>query len=354
MTQPLLLCSLCFSLLLAACGSDIEPGRSEMQRPVIGGLSLRTITTAVLPETAVFVGTLESQDRGVLVARTDGRVGRIMVREGDTVQAGQLLLTIVGNPASHRLDEAEGANKAVEASLTLAKQTAERYRRLFAKEAVTPQEMDRVSAELEMAKQQQASTQAAVEAARTALAYTQVTAPYAARLLRREVEEGSTVLPGMPLMILDRQGEWRVRARLPESHFGRVAAGDLVSVDIPAVGKIFSGTVDEILPVADPQSRAFEVKVGLATADGLRAGMFARVGLAGAARATLLVPTAAIVQRGQLSGLYVVEDGVLRFRLVRTGRSFADQVEVLAGLTEGATIVVAGIEKAQDGARVEQ
>jgi RND family efflux transporter MFP subunit len=290
----------------------------------------------------------------VLAARIDGRVGRIAVREGDMVQAGQLLLTIEGNPAPHRLAEAEGAQKAAAARLELAEQTAGRYRQLFAKEAVTPQEMDRISAELEMARQQQRSAAAAVETARTTFAYTRVTAPYAARLVRREVEEGTTVMPGTPLLALDRQGAWRVRVRLPETLFGRVGEGDAVSVEIPAAGKTLGGKVAEVLPAADPQSRAFEVKVAIVDASGLSAGMYARVGLAGGARPALLVPTAAIVQRGQLSGLYVVEDGVLHFRLVRTGGRLDGRVEILSGLSAGATIVAAGSDRAQHGARVEE
>ena len=207
---------------------------------------------------------------------------------------------------------------------------------------------------LEMARQQLRAAAAAVEAARTLFADTRVTAPYAGRLVRREVEVGTTVLPGTPLLVLDRQGEWRVRVSLPEALLGRVAAGDAVSVEVPAAGKTFGGKVAEVLPAADPQSRAFEAKVLLKDAEGLSAGLYARVGLAGGARPTLLVPAAAVVQRGQLSGVYAVEEGVLHFRLVRTGRRLDERVEILSGLAEGATIVAAGTERARHGARVEE
>ena len=354
MKRSLFLYSFCLSLLLTACSGDIEPGRSGQERPRVGGLSLTTVTATLLPEAETYVGTLESADRGILLARTDGRVGRIAVREGEAVRAGQLLLTIEGNPAAHRLAEAEGASKAAAARLALAEQTATRYRQLFAREAVTPQEMDRVSAELEVARQQQRSAQAAVEAARTVQAFTRVTAPYTARLVRREVDEGATVLAGTPLLVLDRKGEWRVRAQLPEACFGRVAAGDAVIVEIPAIGKTLSGKVTEILPATDPHSRSFEIKIALTGGSELSAGMYARVGLSSGARPALLVPAEAIVQRGQLSGLYLVEEDTLRFRLVRTGRHIDKQVEILAGLDDGATVVVGGVEQARDGARVEE
>jgi len=342
-----------FPLLLAACGGDIEPGTTPAPHPPVRGLTLQAVAATELPEAESFVGTLESADRGVLAARIDGRVGSIVVREGESVQPGQLLLTIEANPAAHRLVEAEGAERAAAARLELAEKTAARFEQLFAREAVTPQEIDRVRAELETARQNRRAAAAATATARTALGYTRVTAPYAARLVRRQVEEGSTVLPGTPLLLLDRKGVWRVRALLPESYIDRVAEGTDVGIEIPALGRSLRGRVAEVLPAADPQSRAFEVKVSLGDAEGLSSGMYARVALAGAGRSALLVPATAIVQRGQLSGLYVVKDGRLHFRLVRTGRRVDDRVEVLSGLKEGTMLVVAGVEKAQDGARVE-
>lgn len=344
---------LTLSVFLSACGGEIEPGRTAAAGPVVTGLELATVSPGLLPEAEAFVGTVESPDRGVLSARVDGRVTRILVREGDRVKAGTLLLTIQDNTAGDRLAEAEGARKSTAARVELAEKTFARYRRLFAEEAVTPQEMDRVSAELEMARQGLASATAAVDAARTALSYTRVSAPYEARVVQQAIEEGSTVMPGTPLLILDRQGVWRVRARLPESHFDRTTVGENFNVEIPALGRTFPGKVAAILPAADPQSRSFEVKIALEEAEGLSSGMFARVATAGAGRSAILAPASALVQRGQLTGVYVVENGILRYRLVRTGRKVGDQVEILSGLSSGETIVAAGTERARNGARVE-
>lgn len=341
------------ALLLAACGDEIEPGRTPAAETTVRGLTLATVAVEAVPAGDTFVGTVESSDRAVLAARIDGRVERIAVREGETVRTGELLLTIDQHTAGTRLAEAEGKRKGAAARLALAEQENTRYRRLFAAEAVTAQEMDRIAAELEQARQGYAAAQAATEAARIATGYTRVVAPYAGRLVRREVEEGTTVQPGTPLLILDRAGEWRVRARLPEAQLGRIAPGDLVTVVIPALGRTLSGRVDEVLPATDPQSRSFEIKVALADGAGLSAGLFARVATAAGATSAILVPAGALVERGQLTGLYTVEDRILRYRLVRTGRRVGDRVEILAGLAEGSTIVAAGTEKAQDGARVE-
>jgi RND family efflux transporter MFP subunit len=220
--------------------------------------------------------------------------------------------------------------------------------------------MDRVGAELEESRQVVAAAEASVAraesgrgAADTALAYGRVTAPFAARVVRLEVDEGSTVLPGTPLLVLDRADGWEVRADVPESRLGKVAIGDPVQVEIPSLGTRLPGRIAEIEPAADPRSRSFRVKAELPPDGTLAAGLFARVVFPGRERTALLVPVASIVERGQLTGVYVVADGVLSYRLVKTGQQIGDRVEILSGLKAGETVVVEGVERARSGARVE-
>lgn len=338
-------------LLLTAC-SDIEPGRTVGETAPINGLTVQTIGTSQLSAVQTYVGTVESPDRAQIAARIDGRISRITVREGDQVPAGTLLLTIEGNVAADRLTETQGLWQAAAARLRLAEQTHARYQQLRQAEAVTPQELDRVEAELAQAREGYKAAEAAVGQARTAVSLTQVTAPYPARVVKRSVEVGTTVLPGTPLLVLDRLGGWQVRIDVPEAEVGRFALGDPLGVDIPASGHSFAGRVAEIQPAADPGSRSFRVKVDLPPDAPVSAGLFARVGRTAETSATLLVPRSAIVVRGQLTGLYVVENDILRFRLVKTGRQVGDRVEILSGLRPGEQVVTGGAERARGGARV--
>lgn len=353
--------------LLPGCGGDIEPGTTPGQTPLIKGLPLVTLAASPLPGTEVFVGTVESRDRGVLSARVAGRVSRIAIHEGDRVKKGDLLLLLADNEAADRLQEARaalaetrGRLASAQARLNLAQKTYKRYERLFANEAVTPQEMDQVVAQLEVARQGRVSAEAAVRraegarnAAQVTSSYTRVLAPYDARVVAKAVEEGSTVLPGSPLLTLDRQGPWRVRAEVPESFSGKIAEGDVFGVAIPALGRTLSGNVSEVVPSADPRSRTFQVKVNLGSEPGLSAGLFARISASFGKREALLIPAAALVTRGQLTGVYVVTDGILHYRLVKTGRRVGDRVEILSGLRAGETIVAADALRARNGARVE-
>jgi RND family efflux transporter MFP subunit len=354
-------------IFLSGCGEEIEPGRVSESVPVVRGLTLAAVEEAPLGETHSLVGSVESSDRSLLTARIDGRVMSIKVREGEEVKADQVLLEIADNLAGARLREAQSAVgearqglAAAEARLALAEQTWRRYRQLSENRAVTPQEMDRVAAERELARRGRDGAvsslrraEAALAAARTAAGYNEVRAPYAARVARRLADEGVTVMPGTPLLELDRAGLRQIRAAVPEKFVGRLAVGDYVAVEVPSLKKTFKARIVEMQPAADPASRTFLIKAVPEPAVDLEPGLFARVRLTSETRPTLMVPASAIAERGQLTGVFVLEGELLHWRLVRTGRRVGERIEILAGLHPGDRIVSGGVERARDGARVE-
>jgi multidrug efflux system membrane fusion protein len=107
------------------------------------------------------------------------------------------------------------------------------------------------------------------------------------------------------------------------------------------------------VPAADPLTRTVTVKVDLA-GKGLKSGQFGRASLPMATRKGLLVPRSAIVEQGSLTSVWVVgNDRIVRLRLVKPGREQGATTEILSGLTAGESIVVSGIEKVADGARIQ-
>jgi len=355
------------SLALSACGHKIEPGTTPGEAPVIKGLSFQAVSESPLPGTETFVGTVESLDRGVIAARIDGQVRRVAVKVGDQVKKGQLLLVLGDNTAADRLHGAEaGLSQAKEAEataaaqLTLAQKTYARYKRLFDQQAVTPQEMDQMTANLTVAEKGLAAARAAVaraasgrDAARVAASYARVTAPFAGRVARKQVQVGSTVMPGQPLFVVDRQGGWQVRAEVPESYAGQIAVGEKLTVNIPALDRSLSGAVAEVAPATDPQTRSFQIKIDLPAAGGLVSGLYARVSYSQKGPKAILIPKTAVVERGQLNGVFVRDGNILHLRLVSLGRQVGERIEILSGLQAGETVVSAGAQRAVNGARVE-
>ncbi len=356
-----------FCFLLFSCGEDLKPGLRESTADSVHGLGLMTVQTTALSQGGALVGTVRSSDRGVLLARIDGRVERIQVKPGDRVKAGELLLVISENTALQGLRAAKAAVTMARSSLSSARANLdmvtrdfERYQKLYRKEAVTPQEMERISAQTEVARQQLKAAKAElnrVESSRASaqmnLSYNEVKAPYAARVISREVEQGSNLMPGTPLLTLDREAGWEVETALPETAAGAYTVGEELGVWVPALNRKFKGRITEISAASDPQNRSFPLRLALEDGKDLRAGLFARIFLKDQLLSTLLVPTTALVERGQLFGLFVVDKDIVRLRLVKTGRRVGEQTEILSGLNPGDVIVVDGLEKVRPGLRVE-
>lgn len=360
---------LTFLSIIAACGERIEPGQTAAEPAVISGLATLVVAPVAVPARYALPGTVESTDRGQLTARIPGQVARILVSKGQALQAGDPLLVLSGETATSGLQAAEAAVAAAQRQLAeaetyqgLAEKTYARYASLHQAGAVTPYEFDKAQADRDAAAERLGAARAALDtskaqrsAARTLADQVAVKAPYAATVAEILVDAGSTVQPGTPLFSLDRSGPWLVRVALPESLATRSRLGDSFRVAIPTLDKEVSGTLTELLPTADPGSRTITAWLTLPQDVALQSGLFARVLISeGPDMTTLMIPTQAVVTRGQLTGVYVVEDGILNYRLVRTGTVRADLVEILSGLHAGEEIVAADLARARHGARLER
>ncbi|HEU5361408.1 MAG TPA: efflux RND transporter periplasmic adaptor subunit, partial [Candidatus Deferrimicrobiaceae bacterium] len=147
----------------------------------------------------------------------------------------------------------------------------------------------------------------------------------------------------------------RIEAAVPETYLGALKAGFPVQVVFDAApGKEIAGTISEVVPTVDPASRTFSAKVDLPGGIPLRTGMFGRVRFPTGEETVVSVPQRAILHVGGYEALYVVTtDNVARLVMVKIGRTFGDEVEVLAGIEPGARVAVSPLEGLTDGARVE-
>jgi RND family efflux transporter MFP subunit len=183
-----------------------------------------------------------------------------------------------------------------------------------------------------------------------------VRAPYAGQIVRRTIEVGDLAAPGTPFFIIEQEGLYCADLVLPERHIQEIKIGQEMRVVISALADLeVIGQVGRIVPSADAGSRSFEIKVALPQGmAGLKSGMFARVFVPIGGTGLLLVPQAALVYEGQLTGLYVVDDDqIARFRLVRLGQSIGDQQVVISGLAPGQRYVSDVPPQLRGGVRVE-
>lgn len=329
-------------LLLAGCGTREEPVTEA-----VSAAPRKTIQASVVEAKPVSVpirvevtGLVAPVFQATLSSRIQGTIDKLLVREGAKVSKGQLLIRLDSRDLEAELARAD-------AEVENAKAHRDRMEQLYALDAVSKQEMENAIRGYRVAE----ANRRAVEAQ---LSYTAVRAPFDGVITEKKVEAGELASSGQPLLKMEDPQRLRLEATVAEGDLKSVSRGDKIPVIIDALGgHTLVGTVGQILPAGDPQTHTFTVKVDLPRTAGLKTGMFGRFPLDKGSTRTILVPSTAVIERGELSKLYVVgADHIARLRWVKLGRRFENHVEILAGLNEGERVLTDGRREA-DGALVQ-
>lgn len=290
------------------------------------------------PAFYVAVGTIRSRTEATVAAQVSGRVTSVKVREGDTVTQGGLLATLDSQEIETRVGQARSGLDAARAELADAELNYGRIRRLLPERAATQVQMDTAEARLKQARAAVAAAQKKLEEASIVLTYANIRAPMTGVVSKREADPGDLAYPGRPLLTILNPKGLRLEANIREGMIGRVKKEETLPVELTALSETVEGTVEEIVPSADPLSRSFLVKVALPAVEGLYPGMFGKLRIPLEERPTVLVPLAAVSKVGQLTTVRVLKDGRWVRRYVTLGERIGDRVEVLSGLQGGETI----------------
>ena len=229
-----------------------------------------------------------------------------------------------------------------DAALAQAEGDWKRVATLYAQQASARAEYDAADARYRVAK-------GAATEARTMMGYCDLLAPFAGVITRKLADVGDLAMPGKILLQMENPAALRLEADLPEALISRLKLGDSLPVRAAAVAGDLAGTVAEISPAADSNSRTFLVKLDLPGTSGLRSGQFGRVAVPVGEVDSLLVPAAAVVQRGQMEMVFVTVNGHAQLRLVKTGNRTGDAVEIVSGLEAGESVVIQDAAGLADG-----
>lgn len=322
-----------------------------------------------IPSTVRVTGTLHARQSVTLSAQVMGRVQQVLVREGDSVVAGQAVVILENAALKSAAEQAEAAATAAEnqqiaaqANADLAAITLTRYRQLQAQKSVSPQELDEVthraeasSAQLNASRAQTNAMKAQASGARTTAGYTRISAPFAGVVTARLVDPGALASPGLPLMQMDSTGPLQLQAMVPESTIALVRTRMKVNISIDKTENTkVEGTVAQIVPAADPSSRSFLVKIDLPSSGGLRPGMYATADIPAGSESAILAPRSAIVERGSLPFAYVLDsNNIAQLRYVTLGARRRDTVEILSGISPNEKLVDDPGDRELAGKRIE-
>ena len=364
--------ALCLSAALFVAGCSTKEHDTDKKQSasatVVKGAAIETVKSAAVAETIEVVGTVRARTSAVVSTRIPGTVSVLRVREGDRVKKGQLLaqLDAPENQATAAvafagIDEARRSLDEALSRKKLADTTFERYHNLFNEHAVTRQEFDTRQTEKELAAQVVARAEARLKqaqegsrAASTIADYTKIIAPISGIITSKQADLGATVFPSQPLMTIEDEGSYQLELAVPESQANKIKPGTAVLVTLDSLNTSFNTSIAEVVPASDSASRTFLAKIML-TNKGLKSGMFGRGSLnLGSTVNAMTVPKKAVVERGALTSVWAVDkESVARMRLIKTGKTVGDRVEILSGLSDGERVVVGGVELVSEGAKVE-
>ena len=341
--------------------SKKEVGNKNRPSPVVVAVA-KTQDVEVL---LTGLGTVSPQNSVTVKSRVDGQLMQVLVREGQVVKAGELLLTIDPRPFQVQLAQTEGQLKRDTALLENARLDLKRFTDLMTQGAIARQQLDTQQALVHQYEGAVASDKALSDNARLQITYSRITAPFAGQVGLRLVDPGNMVRSSdqTGLLVINQLSPINVLFTLPEDQLPRVLAklraGEKLRVDAydrEQTHKLAQGEVASMDNQIDASTGTVRLKAAFANTKGeLYPNQFVNAKLLVEVLKDAVVVPPAAVQRGQQGTyLYVVSaEGVANVRPVSLGETGDGQIVILKGLAAGEKVVVDGADRLRDGAPVE-
>ena len=301
-------------------------------------------------------GTFFPDEEAVLSSEATGVVVAVRVEEGSRIRRGDELVRLEDTRAGLVVQQAEAILAQARANFEKAKSELARKEILLDDRTIAPAAFETFKAQYDAAAAGVDAADAALALARQQLADLTVFAPFTGVIKEKFVAEGEYVSPGDELLTLMRVDPLKLVFDVPEKHAARVQEGTAVDAQVEALpGETFSGMVRTIFPAVAIESRTVRVEARVANpAYRLRPGYYASVLVPlQSLPASLVVPRQALTTREGAEHVLVVDGDRVGLLRVVTGVETEADIEIVAGLTEDARLVVSDVEALQPGDRVQ-
>jgi membrane fusion protein (multidrug efflux system) len=342
-TLPTAVLAAVLGLSLAGCSDSGASPKADASKPAEAAIPVEIARPARRELLATYSGTatLEAEADADVIAKVQGEVLRLLVEEGDRVRSGQVLAVLDGRQL--RLEVAQAR-----AELAKLERDYRRQIELNERGLVAAGTFEGLRYDLE-------TLRAKHDLAELQLSYTEIRAPFAGVVTRRNVRLGQTVQPNAVLFRVTDPTPLKAQVFIPERELKRLKPGQTAAVQVDAVpGRTFVARVSLVSPTVDTQTATFKTTVEVTDPSGeLRPGMFARIGIVFERKPEALqIPRVALVETDGERSVFVVQNGVARQRPVETGLADAGNVEILGGLSGDEQVIVVGQGGLKDGNKV--
>jgi len=326
--------------MAGAFHAKVRPGVLPVTGQAQPGTQPFVVERVAVAATESVPATIGARQATTISSRVLARITRVLVRAGDSVSEGQLLLELERSDLESRLSQSKQRATSINARLTEARLSLERAQDLQKRGLVAQAALDEARATHDALQADLASAQRSAEEAEVAISYTEIRSPIDGRVVDRFAEPGDTASPGERLLSLYNPLSLRVEAAVRESLALPLQLGQAVQVEIPAQGRVLAAQIEELVPAADPGSRSFLVKARIEYQEDLLPGMYARLLIPAGEEMLVIIPAGLVSSFGQLDVVWVKRDAQTERRFIRLGRQMGpDRVEVVSGLEAGEVLV---------------
>jgi RND family efflux transporter MFP subunit len=343
---------------LGACSETEAPVATTAgpQVPVMAVGQSRSVTGLTLD------GSLQAVQHSVLSAQASGRVVQLLVKAGDPVRKGQALAVIDDRATQAGVSQSQASVAQAEAELANAQANETRVRDLHAQGFVAKAALEIAQAQLKGAQAGAAAARAGQTQSSLAQGFTRVSAPFDGVVMQTHIEAGALAMPGTPIVTVYAPQPMRAEVHVPASFQAQAVAAQRVEVQLPGTDTWVKPSNVYNARAADAVSQTVLWRMALNPSDTAAQvpGRSLKVRFVGASNDSaverLVVPSSAVLRRGELTAVYVVSEpaqGRAQFvlRAVRVGPSTADgQVMVLTGLRAGERLALDPVRAGLAGA----
>ncbi len=331
--------------ILAACGGGHST--EDTHAATSDGVSGVPVEVEEIQVNVPVEGTVVARNRAEITTRMMARVTDLTADVGTKVRPGQVLIQLGTEDIAANRAKAEAAVMVASAALDEAKKHANRMDALLAQDVVPQVQRDQAHLQLKQAESRLTMATATLREVETAGSYASIRAPFAGEVVGRFIDEGDVASPGMPLLVVEEAGPREGRLAVPVVAASGLEVGS--TVQVATLGdRVIDAPVRVVAAGADPMSKTVEVRVTLPSDWPTGVSLTALV--PGGTTRAVTIPAAAVVHRGQLTGVRVITGDGAALRWIRLGRSVGDgKIEVLSGLEAGDMIAAPGAAIAASG-----
>ncbi len=332
---------------LPGCGDPAKPVITEKRSWQI---PVTTVQEEKLADLYTAIGSVTAAHSVVISSRISSYIRQLPVQEGQRVKAGDVLAMLDDKELNNQIRQARAAVKSAQAVVVDAADDLQRFSDLLTQGSISEAKVRKARLQKATAEESLAAAEAALALIQAQRQYIQIHSPTDGIVTRRHMAVGDLATPGTPLLTVETREQLKFETFVAESQLANIAIGDPVELHIDNFDPLLQGQVAQIVYAGDPLSRSYKLNIRLPVHAGLYTGMFGRAVFTVGHSYNITIPPSALVKKGGLEGVYVVDDDDrLRFRWLRIRRRWPEALEVAAGLRPGEQIAERVPRDAREG-----